>query len=567
MFKSLILQPLFLFENILSRTTSGWSNMLQAQPSDNGGLLPSTSTSSISERFSVRWKGFGGNVASALEELHQNGDFADITLVSGDGTRVECHRLVLSAGSTYFKRILVDIPYSCCQHPVIILPDVKGKVLNAIVCYLYNGETNVDHGMLEEFLQSASGLNVKGMVHQYPLDDGQLTPPREDPTCSASAPNLALLSQTALTPDLSSVAMPPSFNFLNMQPPLPTMAVPPTTSQQQQQLTSNNMSQSNNGLSILALAAVTSQATDRKRSDADILSVQKLLPRQRMRTEDTCGLLTENDENNPMNSCGTNLGSAINLSTKDINSLVSRAPSNVLPSTTLALNQLRPIAPPTILSSIFDQKQATLTASATCRPIHQPIVPPHLLTIPNPSSVLGLVKQHPTLSLSQGSLGLNADQPSPPAQAIDMSAHANNSSISPRPPTSMSSQIYTSVASPFGGSTGSCGRSVGESPENPPSSTDGGSPLPFTQLGNGHSLVAPNSYSNLALDQTKKIRKTKKKIMKDDNDEGDDDENMDKEERGDKAWKSRQPRSCGHCGRVFSNKFNLKQVKYIVKFT
>ena len=43
-------------------------------------------------------------------------------------------------------------------------------------------------------------------------------------------------------------------------------------------------------------------------------------------------------------------------------------------------------------------------------------------------------------------------------------------------------------------------------------------------------------------------------------------ENMDKEERGDKAWKSRQPRSCGHCGRVFSNKFNLKQVTYNAQY-
>jgi hypothetical protein len=62
------------------------------------------------------------------------------------------------------------------------------------------------------------------------------------------------------------------------------------------------------------------------------------------------------------------------------------------------------------------------------------------------------------------------------------------------------------------------------------------------------------------LDQVKKARKAKKKLSKDDNSmEHDEFENMDKEERGDKAWKSRQPRSCNHCARVFSNKFNLKQ--------
>ena len=538
--------------------------MLQAQSSDSGGLLPPiiSGPATTTERFSVRWKGFSGNVASTLEELHHNGDFADLTIASGDGTKINCHRLVLSAGSTYFRRILKDVPSSCCQHPVIILPDIKGKVLNAIVCYLYNGETNVDHGMLEDFLQSASGLNIKGMVHQYPFDDGQLTPPREESSSNASAPNLALLSQTALTPDLSSVAtMPPSFNFLSMQPALPSVPIPSTLHQQHQSGT-NAVGQANNGLSILALAAVTSQAKEKKPSDEDMISVQKVLPRQKMRYDDTGGLLTENDENDPMNSCGTNLGAAINLSTKDINSVVSRAVASGLPSSSsLTLNQLRPIAPPTILSSIFDQQQVyeTTPAAVTCRPIHQPIVPPHLLTIPNPSSVLGL-KQTSTLSLSSGGVGINVQQPSPPPQALDMSAHANISSVSPRPPTSMSSQVYANAASPFGGSTGSCGRSIGESPENPPSSIDSGSPLPFTQLGNGHSLVAPNSFSNLSIDQVKKGRKSKKKLTKDDDHGIDEVENVEKEERGDKAWKSRQPRSCGHCGRVFSNKFNLKQV-------
>ena len=29
---------------------------------------------------------------------------------------------------------------------------------------------------------------------------------------------------------------------------------------------------------------------------------------------------------------------------------------------------------------------------------------------------------------------------------------------------------------------------------------------------------------------------------------------------GTEKWKSRQPRACDHCDRIFSNKFNLKQV-------
>ena len=116
--------------------------MLQAQhPTETGGLsrqsiTTSSSTGTTAERFSVRWKGFTGNVASALEELHQNGHFADITLVSGDGTRVECHRLVLSAGSSYFRRILVDVPYYQLFNDIIIIIFLNLKYISCALIWI-----------------------------------------------------------------------------------------------------------------------------------------------------------------------------------------------------------------------------------------------------------------------------------------------------------------------------------------------------------------------------------------------------------------------------------------------
>ena len=71
------------------------------------------------------------------------------------------HKVILSACSPYFKKILKDNP---CRHPVLILNDIELEVLDALMTYMYHGTVSVPHNKLPLFLKTAEALKIKGIV-------------------------------------------------------------------------------------------------------------------------------------------------------------------------------------------------------------------------------------------------------------------------------------------------------------------------------------------------------------------------------------------------------------------
>lgn len=114
----------------------------------------------IEEHYCVRWKGFHSNIVTALEDLKTDEEFVDVTL-SCDGRTIQGHKVILSACSPYFKKILKDNP---CRHPVLILNDIQLDVLEALMTYMYNGTVSVPHNKLQVFLKTAEALKIKGIV-------------------------------------------------------------------------------------------------------------------------------------------------------------------------------------------------------------------------------------------------------------------------------------------------------------------------------------------------------------------------------------------------------------------
>lgn len=112
------------------------------------------------EHYCVRWKGFHSNIVSALEDLKTDEAFVDVSL-SCDGHTIQGHKVILSACSPYFKKILRDNP---CRHPVLILNDMDLEVLEALVTYMYHGTVSVPQNRLQSFLQTAEALKIKGIV-------------------------------------------------------------------------------------------------------------------------------------------------------------------------------------------------------------------------------------------------------------------------------------------------------------------------------------------------------------------------------------------------------------------
>ena len=66
-------------------------------------------------------------------ELYVEGRYADVTLVSDDQTQFKAHKIVLSACSPVFKKIIDSNP---SQHPLIYLRGVQSYEVESILQFM-----------------------------------------------------------------------------------------------------------------------------------------------------------------------------------------------------------------------------------------------------------------------------------------------------------------------------------------------------------------------------------------------------------------------------------------------
>ena len=57
-----------------------------------------------------------------------------------------------------------------CQHPIIILRDVREEDLRLLLNFMYAGEVQVDQERLTGFLRTAEMLQIKGLL-DHPLKE------------------------------------------------------------------------------------------------------------------------------------------------------------------------------------------------------------------------------------------------------------------------------------------------------------------------------------------------------------------------------------------------------------
>ena len=114
------------------------------------------------EKLRLQCSDFRENISSAFRDLMQDNDFTDITLACEDGQQVEAHKVILATSSPFFNKILRRNKHS--THPLIFMRGVKSDDLEAIIDFLYFGETNVDQENLDSFLAIAEELQLKGLM-------------------------------------------------------------------------------------------------------------------------------------------------------------------------------------------------------------------------------------------------------------------------------------------------------------------------------------------------------------------------------------------------------------------
>ena len=69
-----------------------------------------------------------------------------------------------------FGKMFLVLQSNPCQHPIVILRDVREEDLRLLLNFMYQGEVQVDQERITTFLRTAETLQIKGLT-DHPLKD------------------------------------------------------------------------------------------------------------------------------------------------------------------------------------------------------------------------------------------------------------------------------------------------------------------------------------------------------------------------------------------------------------
>jgi len=111
------------------------------------------------ESFHLKWDEFPSTMSSSFSKYKENNDFCDVTIACDD-KEIQVHKVIISAGSLFFERILRKNSH---PHPWLYLSGVKSRELEAILEFMYSGETKIAEDNMVGFLEKAKELEIQGL--------------------------------------------------------------------------------------------------------------------------------------------------------------------------------------------------------------------------------------------------------------------------------------------------------------------------------------------------------------------------------------------------------------------
>ena len=120
-----------------------------------------------SEKYCMRVDDFDANLVTSMSELKDSEEFFDVTLVSDDETPVQAHKVILSASSPFFRKVL---KFNQSSSPLLYIRGLSSKDLANVVEFLYKGEVTVSQEDLDKFLKVSKDLKLKGMYENEEAD-------------------------------------------------------------------------------------------------------------------------------------------------------------------------------------------------------------------------------------------------------------------------------------------------------------------------------------------------------------------------------------------------------------
>ncbi|XP_030385790.1 uncharacterized protein LOC115632693 [Scaptodrosophila lebanonensis] len=99
---------------------------------------------------------------TARPSLRDDTETCEVTLVAKDGISVRAHLFVLSTCSDLMRSLLVDVPAG--QEATVVLPDIRGEMLESMMSFIYMGETTLQSTYLTEFLEAINLMGIKSAI-------------------------------------------------------------------------------------------------------------------------------------------------------------------------------------------------------------------------------------------------------------------------------------------------------------------------------------------------------------------------------------------------------------------
>ena len=112
----------------------------------------------MAEKYTLNWQTYSDHVQLMFKDLYEEGKHSDVTLVCDDQTQFKAHKIVLSACSPVFKKIIDNNP---SQHPLIYLRGIQSYEIESILQFMYLGEGRFYYDRMGEFIKVAKDLEVK----------------------------------------------------------------------------------------------------------------------------------------------------------------------------------------------------------------------------------------------------------------------------------------------------------------------------------------------------------------------------------------------------------------------
>ena len=115
----------------------------------------------MDQKFSLKWNDFQTNISRSFSKLRAQRDFYDVTLVSDDQQQIAAHKLVLSACSGYFEKLLRQHNSS---NLLLCLEGVSYAELENVLDYIYLGEVQINQDKMDRFLYVAQRFQLDGLL-------------------------------------------------------------------------------------------------------------------------------------------------------------------------------------------------------------------------------------------------------------------------------------------------------------------------------------------------------------------------------------------------------------------